>query len=118
MLRLMWIASQHGFYSIIRQGPDRYVVRARLREDLERLIERTGESRPIELRTQPDSPCQLRIDLEGLLEILVQLGADLDYPDFGERLAERPDQWEKLSAYQRLRTDLDALPAATDPERS
>jgi hypothetical protein len=114
----MWIASQHGFYSIVRQGPDRYVIRARLREDLERLIERTGERGPMQFRAEPDFPYRLLLDLEGLLEILVQLGADLDYPDFEERLAERPDQWEKLSAYQRLQTDLNTLQTATDPEQS
>ncbi|MGJ3243361.1 MAG: hypothetical protein ACFE0O_10465 [Opitutales bacterium] len=109
----MWLATQHGFFSMVRKNSDRYAVRARVREDLERLGERIGVAHPIHCRPEADYRYRWEVDLEELLEILVQLGADLDYPNFMARIEERPDQRDKLPIYQDLWTALHTLQART-----
>jgi hypothetical protein len=98
----MWIASQHGFYSIVRKEAEAYHVRARRREDLENLLALAGVEAEVLDWDRADYRYRVIVDLETLLEILVRLGTDLDYPNFKARIYEREEQSHKLGAYHRI----------------
>jgi len=36
----MWLMTKHGFYSIVQKNPGEFHIRARVRKDLENLVER------------------------------------------------------------------------------
>ena len=101
----MWLATQHGFFSIVQKESDLYFIRARVRQDLENLVQLAGlEGEQSEIHEWPQADYRYRIfvDFETLLEVMVQLTARLDYPNFKGRIYEREDQAHKLGAYHRI----------------
>ena len=113
----MWIASKWGFYSIVRK-PDGIHVRARIREDLERLLAASG--RGVSIQEWPVADYRWRVVVSPAeLAVLMQTLADgVDYPNFKAVVAGRPDQRAKLGAYHELWTELYLLQAdATGPRR-
>jgi len=101
----MWLATQHGFFSIVRKDVDLFFIRARVRNDLENLIrlaDLDGEQAVIHVWPNADYRYRLMVDLEALLEIAVQMAAAVDYPNFKARVFEREDQTDKLGPYHRI----------------
>ena len=98
----MWLATQHGFYSIVQKGTDLYFIRARRRQDLENLKELTGLDAEVHEWPLADYRYRIMVDLESLLEIMVMMTAALDYPNFKERIYEREEQSHKLKYYQQI----------------
>jgi hypothetical protein len=98
----MWLATQHGFYSIVQPGSDLYFVRARLRQDLENLKELVGLDDEIYEWPQAAYRFRIMVDLETLLEIMVKMTTALDYSNFKGRIYEREEQSHKLGCYQRV----------------
>jgi hypothetical protein len=98
----MWLATQHGFYSIVQKESDLYFVRARLRQDLENLKELVGLDSEIHEWSQADYRFRIMVDLESLLEVMVRMTTALDYPNFKGRIYEREEQSHKLGAYHRI----------------
>lgn len=101
----MWICSQLGFFSIVRKGGT-YHVRARVRGDLENLLEAAGLD--LEIHQSPDADYRWRILVteSQLATLMATFGDSVDYPNFKSRIHSRPDQVDKAPAYGNLWADL------------
>lgn len=103
----MWLCTQEGFFSITRRrgpGPKRFFLRARKREDLvnaQRLC-RAIAKLPIQEWPKADYRWRLIVKERQMLALMLQLGRGIDYPNFKNRIHERPDQAEKYAAYSSL----------------
>lgn len=98
----MWLITQHGFYSIVRKGPDDFHVRARVRADLAELRELTALQAEIEEWPQADYRYRLRVNRDDYRLITRTLAETVDYPNFKERVGERESQRPKRHAYFRI----------------
>jgi hypothetical protein len=105
----MWLATQHGFYSIVQKEDDLFFIRARVRQDLVNLLELAHLDIEIQEWATADYRFRLFVDFDTLLEVMVQLTARLDYPNFKGRVYEREDQADKLGPYHRVWETMSAL---------
>ena len=93
----MWIFSQDGFYSIVQKG-EQFHVRARRKQDLVNV----GLS-AIHSYAGSDYPWRTILSSRAeLLMLLEKLGQSIDYPNFKERIHERPDQKNRLGEYHKI----------------
>jgi len=93
----MWIFSQDGFYSIAQKG-EGYHVRTRCKQDLFKL----GLT-PTKSYAGSDYPWRAILPNRAeLLKLFEQLGSSVKYPNFKERIGERPDQRHRLGAYHKI----------------
>lgn len=99
---VMWLATQHGFFSIVQKESDLYFIRARLRQDLENLKQLAELDDEIHEWPQADYRFRIMVDMESLLEIMVKMTTALDYPNFKGRIYEREEQSHKLGRYHRI----------------
>jgi hypothetical protein len=74
----MWLATQRGFFSIVkdRTNSDMVMVRARVRGDLENLQCVTGVVSPILITPSADYRFRLVVSRADLSTILLKLGKD------------------------------------------
>jgi hypothetical protein len=110
----MWLATQRGFFSIVRKDDGKFHVRARALRDLHMLLELAGMGRRHSLKplgpgdVEPiwtkgsDYPCRVLVNRRQLARIFRALAGDIDYPNFKARIASREDQRGKLGAYHGL----------------
>jgi hypothetical protein len=98
----MWLATQHGFFSIVQKEEDLFFIRARVRGDLENIVKLLAVEMEIHEWPKADYRYRLMIDLEGLLELMVFLTTTIDYPNFKARIYEREEQSHKLPAYHHI----------------
>ena len=105
----MWLATKHGFYSIIQKGQGVYYVRARVRQDLENLLEASGLTSEVHAWPTADYRYRIIIGSEELLRVVVALTATLDYSNFKGCVAQQPDQRNKLGAYHEIWGTMAAL---------
>jgi len=104
----MWLATKLGFYSIVqKQPPDDgdaavYHVRARVREDLENLLQVT--SLPCEILAWPKADYRYRIVVgqQEVFEIMSALAESIDYDNFKGIIAATASQRHKLDAYHKV----------------
>jgi|GEM_PF-1605902 len=96
----MWIASKNGFFSIVqhRDDPEQVLVRSRVKKDLEEVF---PEDRILHT---PGGDYHWRVfaSKKEVGELLLQLMAELDYPNFKGRIANTPNQKDKLKAYHHI----------------
>lgn len=100
----MWIASKHGFYSIVQKGGS-FHVRARARKDLLNLMGAThGELGPGLISESPHADYRWRVVLPaGDMEpVWAALAESVDYPNFKSEIAADPDQRDKLPIYHEI----------------
>ncbi len=105
----MWLATKHGFYSIIEKAQGTFHVRARVRQDLENLLVATGLEPRVECRPRANYRYRIIVGPEDLLKVMVLLTATVDYPHFQDSIAARADQRPKLECYQRMWAQLGDL---------
>lgn len=98
----MWLATQHGFYSIVQKAPDEFHVRSRLKSDLENLIRLVEMDPGIHHWPQADYHFRIIVDRQQFTRIMGEMALALDYPNFKNRIASLPDQREKLDAFHRV----------------
>ena len=98
----MWIASQFGFYSIVCKDEDQFHVRARLKGDLQNLLEATGLEEEIHESDYSDYKYRLVVGHDAVRKITSALAETLDYPNFKNKIAETPSQEPKLDAYHQI----------------
>jgi hypothetical protein len=98
----MWLATKHGFYSIVQKAPDEFHVRGRIRKDLENLLHLV--ERDLEILEWPLADYRYRIIVQqsDLAQLMGKLAISLDYPNFKNRIAEEPDQRVKLHAFHEV----------------
>ena len=93
----MWIFSQDGFFSIVQKG-DQFHVRARRKQDLVNLGLCATKS-----YAGSDYPWRTILPKRAeLLMLLEKLGKSVDHPNFKARIAERPDQRNRLGEYHKI----------------
>ncbi len=101
----MWIASKFGFFSIVQKqaptegSPAVYHVRARLRADLENLLNAARLRKHIEEWPQADYRYRFIGSEADVAQVMACLAATLDYDNFKSKIGRTPDQKSKLDAY-------------------
>jgi len=98
----MWLATQHGFYSIVQKDVDVYFVRARVRKDLVNLVVLLNIDNELLEWEGADYRYRIIVNRQVFLEIMIKLATTLDYPNFKGRIHERTEQSHKLPAYHRM----------------
>ena len=81
----MWIFTDFGFFSAVnnRRNPNQIVLRARVRDDLERLIEKYVPERPeIIANAGTDYKYRIYLDKSVWANILLNATMDIDYTNF------------------------------------
>ncbi len=98
----MWLASKHGFYSIVQKSPGQFHVRARVKQDLENLLGLLAWE--IEIYRWPGADYRFRIIIgeQHLHALLSALGQTLDYDNFKSKISSLPDQQKRLHAYNTI----------------
>lgn len=103
----MWIASKHGFFSIVRKE-DVFHVRARGKGDLDNLRNAAGLAEQVqESYPGSDYPWRLIVGSESLGKVFEALEATIDYGNFKGMIGATPDQRDKLDAYHRIWAEMD-----------
>ena len=111
----MWLLTTQGFYSVVahRDDPDKLLVRARTRDDIEALREQIPALEPFE---DPSADYRHRA-VVGRAEWLVavaQLVTEIDYDNFKSAVADRQGSeraalygvlWQELRRLQQSRGD-------------
>jgi len=111
----MWIATKHGFYSIVQKRDDEYHVRGRVRQDLENLLHLVRLDLAIEDWPGADYRYRIIVGRKTFSGIMAALALDLDYPNFKAEIASSPDQHEKIEAFHQVWRILARLqPTKTD----
>jgi hypothetical protein len=107
----MWLMTTSGFYSVVehRRDPERLVVRARAREDIEALREWIPGLEP---SSDADADYRWRavVSRAEWVVALAQIGSEIDYPNFKAAVAQRQgaeratfytEVWQVLRRIQR-----------------
>ncbi len=97
----MWIATKHGFYSVVQKEAGVWHVRARLKRDIENLATLVGFPES-EVQRWDGADYRWRIVVENvwtMTAIFQALCASITYPNFKAEIAATPDQKDKLPAY-------------------
>lgn len=115
----MWIASKLGFFSIVahREKRGHFLVRARIRGDLENLLSAfrgpsTTATFPVpQIVEMADADYRYRITVRGgdFAGLLLTLEASVDYDNFKNAVQAQPEQREKVPAYLQLWSKLRQL---------
>ena len=103
----MWIFNKDGYFSAVehRDMPDHVMVRARRREDIERLAERLGAT--VEFTPNADYAFRITVPKAGYADYLHAAVMNLDYPNFksacarhGARARAYMDVWTVMHRFQ------------------
>ena len=109
----MWIFSKTGFVSIVRHKPqtDKLIVRARVREDLERFVKLLDEiagARHAIRETPRDYRFRTVATKEAVAQALARQVTDIDYTNFKDAVHGDPqrddaylDVWSAMHRLQR-----------------
>lgn len=86
----MWLITTRGFYSVVehRSDPERLIVRARRREDMEALAELIPDLEIFSDR-RADYRWRAVVARSEWVVALAQLAAEIDYPNFKSAVAKR-----------------------------
>lgn len=106
----MWLFTTQGFYSAVahRDDPERVIVRARAREDLEALKEQIPTLRILE-DARADYRYRAIVTLEQWVAAAAILAAGIDYDNFKAAVARRQGP-ERERVYVRVWAALAELP--------
>lgn len=110
----MWFFTTQGFYSVVahRRDPDKLIVRARAREDMEALREQIDN-----LRVYADSKADYRwravVTRAEWVKAVALLAAHIDYDNFKSAVGERQGS-ERARVYHHVWGEL--LPLQRDDE--
>lgn len=99
----MWVASKHGFYSIVQKSPGCWHVRARVKRDLRNLCKAAGLNwKLIKNWNTSDYRYRILIDPLQLLRVFQVLARSIDYPNFKAEIDKTPDQKAKHHSYAQI----------------
>lgn len=94
----MWIATEHGFYSAVenRHKKNTVIIRARVKEDLEKLVAsvKGSKRRKLLIESTPSADYPFRVTLRKTewADFLSSAAQDIDYPNFKNRVAKHDAQ--------------------------
>ena len=108
----MWLFTQHGFYSIVadRTRSGRHLLRARVRHDLENLIELAALEATILHTPSADYIYRISIDAADLVRVMHVLATTVDYPNFKGRIAKLDDQAARSANYHHIWAEAARIP--------
>lgn len=113
----MWLATQYGFYSVVRQPDgDDVLVRARVKNDLINLVHLAQLDAEIIETEGADYPFRAVISAAQFEQVMAALAQTLDYENFKHRIGALPDQWHKDEAYGRMASAMRAMEEPSDEE--
>jgi hypothetical protein len=96
----MWLMTKHGFYSIVQKKPGEFHIRARVRKDLENLVQRVPLAGAKILDTKSaDYAFRIIVGKGEVLSVMEFLGETLDYSNFKSKIARTPEQEQKHDVY-------------------
>ncbi len=98
----MWLMTQHGFYSIVQKGDGSYHIRARVRKDLENVLEMMGWEYKIEVWPNADYRYRIIVKHVQVVALTKAIAEQIDYDNFKSRIHELRDQKEKSAAYGKV----------------
>jgi tetratricopeptide (TPR) repeat protein len=100
----MWLMTQYGFYSVVahRAEDDTFLVRSRVKNDLENLRTLAGLENEIHVSPYSTYPYRLVLSGEEWSVALACLGATISYDSFKKRIHALPDQSGRSEAYARV----------------
>jgi len=110
----MWLATQHGFYSIVQKPAGQFHVRTRCKQDLENLIALTAIEANLHHTTDGDYAWRILVGQAEVSAIMAALATSIDYSNFKDRIHDLPDQEDKLPAYSRLWSQMLAFQTARE----
>ena len=110
----MWLATQHGFYSIVQKPAGQFHVRTRCKQDLENLIALAGIDAAMHHTTDGDYAWRIVVGQREVSAIMAALATTIDYPNFKDRIHATPGQEDKLPAYSRLWSQMLAYQTARE----
>ena len=110
----MWLATQHGFYSIVQKPGSQFHVRTRCKQDIENLIALVGLEAPLHHTTDGDYAWRIIVGQPEVNAIMAALATSIDYSNFKGRIHETHDQEDKLPAYSRLWSQMLAYQTAQE----
>ena len=86
----MWLATTHGFYSVVehRDDPDHLLVRARVHQDLEALADQIPGIEPYET-PEGDYRWRAEVTREQWRDAVAKLAMAIDYPNFKNAVDDR-----------------------------
>jgi len=111
---IMWLATQHGFYSIVQKPAGQFHVRTRCKQDLENLIALAALDAPIHHTKVGDYAWRIVVGQPGVSKIMAALATSIDYPNFKDRIHDEPAQRDKLPAYSQLWSQMLAYQSAQE----
>jgi len=88
-IQTMWVFSKHGYFSAVEKpgcAPGELVIRARCKEDLERLKAATGTEAPILKKAGTDYPFRICMNREVWAKFLTGEAMSIDYPNFKDEV--------------------------------
>lgn len=110
----MWVMTTEGFYSVVKHRHNRHwlLVRARAKEDLEKLVERIdqlpsglADGRPLrgQIRSVSPSDYEYRMWVErvAMARIMDEVTSTIDYDNFKSAVSRR-HSWERHDIYSRV----------------
>jgi hypothetical protein len=98
----MWLATQHGFYSIVQKPPGQFHVRARVKQDLDNLIALAGMDTKLYHTPDGDYAWRIVVGQSEVDQIMAVLSRSIEYSNFKSRIHELEGQRDKLPAYSNL----------------
>jgi hypothetical protein len=98
----MWLATQHGFYSIVQKPAGQFHVRTRCKQDLENIIALAAVDASMHHTTDGDYAWRIVVGQTEVSAIMDALATSIDYSNFKNRIHDMPEQEDKLPAYSQL----------------
>ncbi len=100
----MWLGTVEGWFSIVkhREEADTFMVRARVKGDLENLRALAGIGQEVVATPHADYPFRLIVTGAQVLDVLAKLGEGITYSNYKSEVGKRPGQRAKLNAYHKV----------------
>ncbi len=102
----MWLFTKQGFFSAVqhKDEPDMIIVRARLKQDAERLAEFVSvtcscDQPAVEQTVAADYLFRLTLPWVQWRDVLAELAMQIDYPNFKDAVHALPDDHDRTWAY-------------------
>ncbi len=96
----MWVFTNFGFYSIVKhnQKPDVFLVRARSKEDLLRLIYKYGDICNLNINSiivndEADYRYRLEINKSSWSDVISKIADDINYTNFKNSVKDNLDEY-------------------------
>lgn len=109
----MWLFSEHGFLSVVKHKymPGCVMVRARVKEDAEDLVERLAKlGEKTSVKETPDGDYRYRVTCtkKNMARVAASLIEDMDYTNFKDRVHEKGEK-DRDRAYMGVWSEMNGL---------